>query len=55
MIDGLPSTNFCIVGDFNAGPSNCFGDVLDTFCDNYDLLVSDYEMLPIEIYTNISE
>ena len=55
MIDGLLSTNFCIVGDFNAGLSNRFGDVLDTFCDDYDLLVSGYEMLPSEKYTYISD
>ena len=54
MIDGLPSTNFCIVDDFNAGPLNCFGDVLDTFCDDCDLLVSDDEMFPSETYTYIS-
>ena len=48
MIDGLHSTNFCIVGDFNAGPSNRFDDMLDTFCDDYDLLVSAYEVFPNE-------
>ena len=55
IIDGLPCTNFCIVGGFNVGPSNRFGDVLDTFCDDYDILVFDYEILPNETYTYISD
>ena len=29
--------------------------MLDTFCDDYDVLVSDYEMLPNETYTYISD
>lgn len=55
FVDDSPYSNIVLVGDFNAGPTNAFGRLLDAFCDDGNLLISDYSFLASESFTYISD
>jgi len=42
----------CFVGDFNAGATNTFGGLLEDFCMENDLIISDYALLPQDTFTS---
>ena len=43
------------MGDFNAGATNTFGGLLEDFCMENDLIISDYAILPQDTFTYISD
>ena len=53
--ESLNSPNLCILGDYNAGPTNAFGKILTEFCDDNQLTISDYQILPSTTFTYMSE
>ena len=44
---------FC--GVFKAGVTNTFGALLEDFCMENDLIISDYALLPQDTFTYISD
>lgn len=55
MCDDINHPNLCFIGDFNASPSNSFGSFLTPFCVDFDLILSDYEYMPQESFTYVSD
>ena len=43
IVDNIKCRDLCIMEDFNADKKNMLGKLLDTFCENYDLIISDHE------------
>jgi len=43
------------VWDFNAGATNTFGGLIEDFCMENDLIISDYALLPQDTFTYISD
>ena len=55
MCDNLKTSNICIMGDFNAGDCNMFGQLLDEFCTEQDYIISDKLVLPSDTFTYVSD
>ena len=55
MIVGDFNAIIMIVGDFNAVTKNTFGGLLEDFCMENDFIISDYAILPQDIFTYISD
>ena len=55
LCDDLQCPNICFMGDFNASPNNSFGALLENFCIENDLLVSDHMILPVTSFTFVSD
>ena len=55
MIENLNCTNLCIMRDYNADEKNCFGNLVDSFSEENELVISDYELLPLDSFTFVSE
>ena len=46
LCEELQCPNICFVGDFSAGATNTFGGLLEDFCMENDLIISNYALLP---------
>ena len=55
LCEELQCPNICFVGDFNAGATNTFGDLLEDFCMENDFIISDYALVPQDTFTYISD
>jgi len=53
LCEELQCPNICFVGDFIAGVTNTFGGLLEDFCMENDLIISDYALLPQDTFTYI--
>ena len=45
----------CIIGDFNASYNNMFDPLLNSFCQDFNLTMSDEAMLPKKFFTYVSD
>ena len=43
MFESFDNPNLCVVGDLNTNDNNFFGNLLKSFCLNYDLNISNQE------------
>lgn len=55
MLHEQECPNMCMLGDFNAGTTNMFGQLLSSFCKDNDFTVSDQILLPADSFTYISD
>ena len=46
LCEDIQHPNMCIIGDFNASNNNMFGPLLNSFCQDLNLTISDEAMLP---------
>ena len=52
--EDLNSSNLALIGDFNAGHSNAFGDIVSNFCEDLEFVGSDTSFLPNDSFTYLS-
>ena len=45
----------CIIGDFNASNNSMFGPLLNSFCQDFNLTMSDDAMFPKKSFTYVSD
>ena len=55
MIKNLNCINLCIMVDYNADERNSFGNLTDSFSEENELVISDYELLPSDSFAFVSE
>ena len=60
LCEDIQHPNICIVGDFNvrdfnASNNNMFGPLLNSFCQDFNLIMSDEAMLPKKSFTYVSD
>ena len=55
MCETADHSCLCVLGDFNAGDNNMFGQVLHDFCTEYDFILSDKLLLPNDTFTYVSD
>lgn len=54
IIEEHPSLSITIMGDFNVGDHNAFGFLLNDFCADKQIIVSDIEFLPRDSFTFVN-
>ena len=55
LCEDIQHPNMCIIGDFNASNNNMFGPLLNSFCQDLNLTISDEAMLPKKSFTYVSD
>ena len=55
MIQNLNCINLGEMGDYNADEKNSFGNLMNSFSEENELVISDYELLPSDSFTFVSE
>ena len=55
LCEDIQHPNMCIIGDFNASNNNMFGPLLNSFCQDLNLTMSDEAMLPKKSFTYVSD
>ena len=51
LCEDIQGPNMCFIGDFNARNNNMFGPLLNSFCQDFNLIMSDEAMLPKKSFT----
>ena len=55
LMNDHPDNNVLTIGDFNAHPQSRFGNELLNFCNDYNYVVGDVNVLPDDTYTWVSD
>ena len=55
LCEDIQHPNMCIMGDFNAINNNMFGPLLNLFCQDFNLRMSDKPMLPKKSFIYVSD